>query len=112
MGSMNPRAALAAFLRRLADRLDPAPDHGVRHALMRLRNIAREDVHLEDIKAALRKRKSSLAEVARATNVSRSLVSAVIRRKRSRRVEQAIAKALGTTPGAIWPDRYSKEGRQ
>lgn len=71
---------------------------------------ARVVVHFEDIKAELRKKSSSISKIARALRVHPSSVSKVIRRKRSRRIEQAVANTLSTTPEALWPDRYPKRG--
>jgi Ner family transcriptional regulator len=63
-------------------------------------------VHPEDIKASLRKKGSSLTAIARDLGLAVSTVSHVLVDARSRRVERRIAKVLGTTPSAIWPDRY------
>lgn len=68
-------------------------------------------MHPEDIKAELRKKQSSLSAIARSLHVYPSAVSAVIRYKRSRRIERAIAKALGTQPGNLWPERYQQHER-
>lgn len=63
-------------------------------------------MHHEDIKAELRKRRSSLSQIARSLDVDPSAVSAVIRRKRSKRIEKAIAKTLGLKARELWPERY------
>lgn len=65
-------------------------------------------LHPEDVKAAIRKRGSSLAEVARELNLSQQMISNALRYRshRSARVEAAIAKAAGVSAEAIWPDRY------
>jgi Ner family transcriptional regulator len=64
-----------------------------------------------DIKAALEKRGSSLAILARNLGVDISAV-AKVKFHRSVRVEHAIAKALRVPPEEIWPDRYRQEPRQ
>lgn len=62
------------------------------------------------IKAGLRLRGSSLAAVARSLDVAPTTVTIVSKGyRRSRRIEQAIADALGMSPGAIWPDRYASD---
>jgi len=64
------------------------------------------------IKYALNMRGSSLAQVANFLGLSQSTVTQVSQgRGRSRRVESALASALGTTPEQLFPDRYNnKEG--
>ena len=63
-------------------------------------------MHPEDIKAALRKRGSSLAAVARTLGVTTSCAAMVIwPGKRSRRVEAEIARVLEMDPLEIWPNR-------
>ena len=59
------------------------------------------------IKSALGLKRISLSDIARSLAVTPSTVSIVSRGfRRSRRVEQAIADALGQRPEEIWPDRY------
>lgn len=59
------------------------------------------------IKSALSLKRISLSDIARSLAVTPSTVSIVSRGfRRSRRVEQAIADALGQRPEEIWPDRY------
>ncbi|WP_416358903.1 helix-turn-helix domain-containing protein [Brevundimonas aurantiaca] len=59
------------------------------------------------IKSALSLKHISLSDIARSLAVTPSTVSIVSRGyRRSRRVEQAIADALGQRPEEIWPDRY------
>lgn len=70
------------------------------------------DWHHEDIKAELRKRGGSLADIARQEGVSRSALSRITRKGRSRRLEKAIAQALGIQPEEIWPSRYPRNGNQ
>lgn len=62
------------------------------------------DWHREDIKAALRKRGTSLAAIARKHGVSRQAVTLVLHRP-SAKWEAVIAKSLGVTAREIWPSR-------
>lgn len=65
-------------------------------------------MHPEDIKAALRKRGLTQAQIARNLNVSKTSVCYVIDgRASSRRVAEAIAQAVGLPMGTLWPKRYS-----
>ena len=65
-------------------------------------------MHPEDVKAALRKRGTSLAQIARDLNIDRSTVSSVLKGVgRSRRVENAIAQGLGKPLAVVFPERYS-----
>lgn len=60
------------------------------------------------IKGALKLRGSSLSAVARSLDVAPTTVTIVSKGiRRSRRIEAAIASALGMTPDALWPDRYN-----
>lgn len=66
-------------------------------------------MHREDIKAAIRKRHSTLAAIARAngldpSTLSKSLVQAVPAG------ERAIARFLGMSLHSLWPDRYALDG--
>jgi Ner family transcriptional regulator len=63
-------------------------------------------MHFEDVKANLRKRGSSLSQIAKDLGLKRATVSTVIRGGRSKRVEQAIADALGKPVEEVFPDRY------
>lgn len=68
-----------------------------------------ELIRHERIKAELRIRSTSLAEIARALGVSGTSLSLVSMGKhRSKRIEKAIAEALGENPEELWPERYSK----
>lgn len=61
----------------------------------------------ERIKQQLRKRGTSLAEVARELTVAKTTVTSVSQGyRRSRRIETAIAAKLGRTPQQLWPARY------
>lgn len=63
----------------------------------------------ELIKGALRARGSSLSAVARSLGLSREAVHHV-RNRPYPAVEAAIAKVVGDSPAALWPDRYDKAG--
>jgi Ner family transcriptional regulator len=66
-------------------------------------NALASDWHAADIKAALEKRGVSLRALASEygySHIQRVLVSPWWA------AEQIVAKALGTTPAAIWPSRY------
>lgn len=61
----------------------------------------------EDIKCAMRKRKSSLAQLSRILGVDKSTVTMVSqRRHKSARIEQAIASFLEKPLSEVFPDRY------
>lgn len=65
----------------------------------------------ETLKCALRLRKTSLADVARSLDVSAGSVTAVSQgHRRSRRIEAALAEAIGTTADELFSDR--KQGRE
>ncbi|MAY19005.1 MAG: hypothetical protein CL955_00100 [Erythrobacteraceae bacterium] len=65
------------------------------------------DEQHEHIKWLLRTQGSSLADVARALDVQPSAVTLVSKgRGRSRRIENAIAKATGLRPAQLWPKNY------
>ncbi|MEZ5696247.1 MAG: helix-turn-helix domain-containing protein [Sphingomonadaceae bacterium] len=62
------------------------------------------------IKSALSLRGLSLSSIARDLDVAPTTVSIVSRGfRRSRRIEQAIATAVGCSPAQLWPERYSHE---
>ncbi len=63
-------------------------------------------MHVEDIKAALRKQGWTLAGIAKEIGVGPSAISHALTRQRSRRVEKVIASKLGLSPREIWPQRY------
>lgn len=65
-----------------------------------------EKKHLQ-IKEALHARGLSISSIARDQGVAKTTVSLVCRGySRSRRLEQAIAQALGLEPAELWPNRY------
>lgn len=64
---------------------------------------SQEDMHPADVIAALRKRGTSLRKIAQDngySHIQRVLTSPWLA------AEQLVAKALGTTPQALWPSRY------
>ncbi|WP_420709766.1 helix-turn-helix domain-containing protein [Brevundimonas sp. SL130] len=66
-----------------------------------------DDKRHAKIKNALNLKGMSLSDIARSLDVSPSSVSIVSRGfRRSKRIEQAIADALGQAPQTVWPDRY------
>jgi Ner family transcriptional regulator len=58
-----------------------------------------------EIKYELEKRGKSLAAIARKLGVSRTAV-AKVKKRRSARVQAAIAKEIRRQPEEIWPERY------
>jgi lambda repressor-like predicted transcriptional regulator len=65
------------------------------------------------IKCALALQGATLSSIARDLGVAPGTVSIVSRGfRRSRRIEKAIADALGSTPATLWPDRYSEPGKR
>ncbi|ATF48762.1 helix-turn-helix domain-containing protein [Citrobacter freundii] len=64
-----------------------------------------QDWHRADIKSALEKRGITLRDLSRAAGLSPDSLRNVFTRSWPR-AESIIAKALGTTPEAIWPSRY------
>lgn len=71
-----------------------------------------DDKKHAQIKSALSLKRISLSDIARSLEITPSTVSIVSRGfRRSRRVEQAIAAALGQTPEEVWPDRYEQANR-
>lgn len=61
----------------------------------------------ERIKMRLRLAGTSLAQIARDLGVRSTTVASVSRgTSHSRRIEATIARALGTGPEKLWPDRY------
>ena len=64
-------------------------------------------MHSEDIKAALRKRGWTLADIAKELDICPSAVSHALTRQRSRRVEETIANKIGLPLQEVWPQRYT-----
>lgn len=67
-------------------------------------------MHVEDIKAALRKQGWTLASIAKELEIGPSAVSHALTRQRSRRIERVVASKLGLSPHEIWPQRYKQRG--
>ncbi|WP_084631172.1 helix-turn-helix domain-containing protein [Ferrimonas senticii] len=67
------------------------------------------DWHPADIRAALEKNGTNMAEIARANGIAPPTIRAVQNRKYERG-QQLIAAALNKDPREIWPSRYRKEG--
>lgn len=66
------------------------------------------DAH-ERLKAELRIRGTSLAQISRDLGVSDSALTLVGKGfHRSLRIERALADAVGSTPQALFPDRYEE----
>ncbi len=65
----------------------------------------------ERLKAELRIRGTSLAQIGRDLGISGTSMSLVgLGKHRSKRIERAIADALGTTPEKLYPERYREGG--
>ncbi|MDB6181054.1 helix-turn-helix domain-containing protein [Paracoccus fistulariae] len=63
-----------------------------------------------EIRRRLRASGSSFLKIARELAITpTTVVTASLGRCKSRRVEEAIAGKLGTSPEALWPDRYDEE---
>lgn len=70
-------------------------------------------MHHEDIKAAIRKRGVTPADIAKHLDVTDQTVSCVIRGvTKSARVAEAIASITGLTVSALWPGVYDTSPRQ
>ncbi len=64
-------------------------------------------MHPEDIKAALKKKRSSQSKIAKALNVAPTSVHNVIYGGcKSERIAKAIADVIGKDRSELWPDRY------
>ncbi|WP_336958715.1 helix-turn-helix domain-containing protein [Sphingobium aquiterrae] len=70
------------------------------------------DWHPEDIKAAIRKKGSSLAELARREGISTQALSLALQARVSARCELIIADFLNVHPSKIWPTRYKADGER
>lgn len=69
------------------------------------------DWHREDVKAAVRKRGTTIASLAAAHNLKPSALLRTLAVPRETG-EQIIAKFLGVPPQRIWPSRYHKNGQR
>ncbi|NVN11642.1 helix-turn-helix domain-containing protein [Nguyenibacter vanlangensis] len=68
-------------------------------------------MHVEDIKAELRKRYGSLASISRQLGLNPNAISAAIHRPgNSIRTERRIAELIGKTPHQVFPDRFHADG--
>ncbi|MFA3920457.1 helix-turn-helix domain-containing protein [Ruegeria hyattellae] len=64
----------------------------------------------ERIKFELRLAGTSLAEISRELGISQASVSTVsMGKRRSRKIQRAIANRLGRDPEQLWPKRYRKK---
>lgn len=63
-------------------------------------------MHVEDIKAEIRKRGTSAAEISRRLNVSRMAVSHVMRGGTSKRIAAVISEVTGIPAAKLWPGKY------
>ncbi|WP_336973444.1 helix-turn-helix transcriptional regulator [Sphingobium aromaticiconvertens] len=68
------------------------------------------DWHPEDIKAAVRKRGSSLAALARQGGISTQALSLTLQARVSEKCELIISDFLNIHPSEIWPSRYRDDG--
>lgn len=67
--------------------------------------------HREDIKGALRKKHRSLEALSKAWGYHPSAISVALNPGSCwPGLEARIAKELGTTPHALWPDRWTPDG--
>lgn len=67
--------------------------------------------HPEDIKAAIRKRGTTLSDLSRAHGYNDQAARLALRNRRSYAVEAVIAAELGVPAHQIWPDRYDSNGK-
>lgn len=70
------------------------------------------DWHPEDIKAAVRKRGCTLAELARRNGLKRQALHHSLRGRLTERGDQIVAEFLGERPQNIWPSRYDDAGNR
>ena len=72
-----------------------------------------EEKRHQQIRAALALRGITLSAIARDLDVKPTTMTIVSKGyRRSRRIEQAIAAALGTSPAQIWPERYPQIAKE
>lgn len=77
-----------------------------------VRRTDRCDWHPEDIKAEIRKRGATVAQLARDSGLSKQLLGQCTERRASEHGDQVIAKFLGLEPHQIWPSRYAANGQR
>lgn len=70
-----------------------------------MNGISLKDWHREDILAAVRKKKKSLAALSRENNLSSGTLTNALQRHWPRG-EKIISRAIGVAPEEIWPSRY------
>lgn len=69
--------------------------------------------HREDIRAALVKRYGPITALSEAWGYCRAAISIALRGTSSwPAIEERIARALDTTPQALWPDRWRPDGQR
>lgn len=69
------------------------------------------NAHPEDIKAEVRKKIGSLAELSRQNNVSDSVVRAALIRPQPTG-NRLIADCLGVSVHSLWPEWYANDGKR
>lgn len=74
-------------------------------------NTSAQGWHREQIKAAIRMRGISCADLSKRLRVTPEAVGLVIRGKHWSAVERGIARFLGVALHELWPDRYHANGR-
>lgn len=76
--------------------------------MSKLENRSVSDWHSEDIKAAIRKRGVSVAELARANGYDNYRTFMNVLRMPYPKIERIIAEFLEVEPSEIWPSRYQQ----
>ncbi|WP_071523977.1 helix-turn-helix domain-containing protein [Edwardsiella tarda] len=66
-----------------------------------------QDWHAEDIKAAVRKRGTTLSQLSRDAGLKSDSLRNVLR-FHCKKYEAIVAGVIGVEPGEIWPSRYSQ----
>lgn len=69
-------------------------------------------MHREEIKAAIRMKGETLRSLSRRWGYEQAAVSVTLSRPAFPKIEVKLATFLGTTPEAIWPDRYFPNGQR
>lgn len=70
------------------------------------------DMEPEDIKAAIRKRGSTVSDLAKANGVSKQALALAMQARVSERCDRIIAEFLERPASDIWPTRYGKDGQR
>ncbi|WNN44456.1 MULTISPECIES: helix-turn-helix domain-containing protein [Winslowiella] len=70
-----------------------------------MNGVTSQDWHREDILAAVRKKKKSLAALSRENGLSSGTLTNALQRPWPRG-EKIISHAIGVAPEEIWPSRY------